>query len=472
MASGISEAAEPAPVKAALARLWRERQYQEAASLAAKAMELWPQEPAFGLEHAKSLLAAGALPEAEAAARAALATDASAAEKEEIWLILTDSLIRQERQADGREALREACFAQPESVALQGRRGHQAMLAKDYAETIDAYQIACDLAPEREALHHGLLGGLWHAKRYALGGAAAERAVQLMPQSAALRQQLASFLLAEGRAVDAAEVARQAIELDPSNTAAHWALVDALWRQDRFREAFRTLEAACDLLPSNIYLLQQLARLSVAMERRDAVIRAYQRAVSLPEMPPEIWGDLIRALIEHKNLEEASVIARRAMMAHPAVSDLGVALVKTLLLQGWTPERAEAEIVQFTGTQAGDSDARHLIISGLLALERWEEATSLLEALRAQQPDQPELMLKFGLALTGKAAFSEAIPLLQDLTEKHPEKLEAWEALCEAHRQAKNIKAALAAYRRLQALGARGAMIQRVQTRLFGEQGI
>jgi cytochrome c-type biogenesis protein CcmH/NrfG len=45
----------------------------------------------------------------------------------------------------------------PGSVALQARRGHQAVQAQDYPEAIDAYQAARDLAPEREALHLGLL---------------------------------------------------------------------------------------------------------------------------------------------------------------------------------------------------------------------------------------------------------------------------------------------------------------------------
>ena len=109
MATGIPELAESAQAKAALAGLWQARQFHEAAALAARAMALWPDEPEFRAERAKSLLAAGALLEAETTAREALLAKASDAQKEEVWIVLTDALIRQERAADAREALREAC---------------------------------------------------------------------------------------------------------------------------------------------------------------------------------------------------------------------------------------------------------------------------------------------------------------------------------------------------------------------------
>jgi tetratricopeptide (TPR) repeat protein len=469
VASDIPELADLASAKGALAKLWRARQFHDAATLAAKAMALWPEDAEFRTQYAKSLLAAGALIEAEAAAREALLL---LPESEDLWIVLADALIRQERSADARESLREACFAMPESAVLHGRRGHQAMQAKDYAEAIDAYQLACDLAPEREAFHLGLLSGLWHAKRYAFGGTAAGRAVALFPESSTLRQQQASFLLAEGRAIEAADVARAAIRMDAKNAAAHWSLVDALWRQDRFGEAFRTLEGACAALPSNIFLLGELARLSIPMERRDAVILAYQRAIALPEMPPQIWRGLVRALIEHEELQEAVATARRAVLVYPHSSEFGAILAETLLLGGMPLGQVSLEIAAALGITAESIEVRYTLISGLLALGKWDAATVLLEELRAIAPDQPELLLKFGIALTGKGNFNEAIVLLLDLTDKHPENLSAWEALCDAHRQAKQIKSAVAAYRRLQVLGAPKDIMRRVQTRLFGEHSL
>ena len=470
VATGIPELEEPAQAKAALTGLWQARQFQEAAALAAKAMALWPDEAEFRAERAKSLLAAGALLEAEAAAREALLAEASDAQKEEAWIVLTDALIRQERAADAREALREACFAMPGSVALQARRGHQAMQAQDYPEAIDAYQAARDLAPEREALHLGLLRGLWMAKRYALGSTAAARAVELFPESASMRQQQGNFLLAEGRNAEAAAVAREAIRLDPVNTHSNWVLVDALWRQDRYNEGFRTLEGALDRSPTDLFLLRQVVRLAPAVFREDAIRITHRRAIQLGEMPSGVWEVLIRTLIKDEAYEEAAETARRAMLVHPAASEFG-ALLAEIMLQGGADQQAIAkDIAAVLDVETNALSVQIALISGLLSLQEWDAATSLLEALRTNVPDEPGLLLRFGIALTGKGAHEDAVAILSALTEKHPDNAPAWEALCDAYREAKQIKNAIMAYRRLEALGASAGIMRRVQIKLFGEQ--
>jgi Flp pilus assembly protein TadD len=189
-------------------------------------------------------------------------------------------------------------------------------------------------------------------------------------------------------------------------------------------------------------------------------------------MAPEIWHDLLRALIELERLQEAAATVQRAMLAHPTEPEFATILAEILLLQGKGLEEVSAALSQALGVEADASEARYRLISGLLGLRRWEEAMVLLEELREQEPDQPRLMLRFGLALIGQGDFRAAIDLLRELTENHPEDLEAWEALCDAYRQAKDIKNAVAAYRRLQSLKAAPAMIRRVQTRLFGEAGL
>jgi predicted Zn-dependent protease len=470
VATAIPELEDPAQAKAALAQLGEARQFHEAASFAAKAMALWPEDGDFRAERAKHLLAAGALLEAESVAREALLAEASDAQKEAAWIILADALIRQERAADAREALREACFAMPGSVALQARRGHQAAQVGDYPEAIDAYQAACDLAPEREALHLGLLSGLWMAKRYALGSAAAARAVEQFPESAVMLQQQANFLLAEGRAAEAAMAAREAVNLNPSGTDSNWVLVDVLWRQDRYNEAFRMLEAALDRSPTDVFLLQQLVRLAPAVFREDAIPTTHRRAIELGEMPRGVWEVLIRSLIKEDAYEEAGNTARRALLVLAAAPEFTSLLAEIELLKGVDQQAIALDIASALGVEANALAVQIALISGLLNLQRWDEATRLLETLRYDTPDEPELLLRFGIALTGKGAVEDAVAILSVLIEKHPDNIPAWEALCDAYRAAKQIKNAIAAYRRLEVLGASMETMRRVQVKLFGEQ--
>jgi protein O-GlcNAc transferase len=470
VATALPELEDPAQAKAALAQLEGARQFQEAASLAAKAVALWPHDAEFRAERAKHLLAAGALLEAEAAAREVLQAEASDAQKEAAWIILADALIRQERAPDAREALREACFAMPGSVALQARRGHQAAQAADYPEVIEAYQAARELAPEREVLHLGLLSGLWMAKRYALGSAAAARAVEQFPASAVLRQQQANFLLAEGRAAEAAAAAREAVKLNPSGTDSNWVLVDVLWRQERYNEAFRMLEAALDRSPTDVFLLQQIVRLAPAVFREEAITTTHRRAVELGEMPIGVWEVLIRSLIKEDAYEEAANTARRALLVRAAAPEFATLLAEIELLKGVDQQAIAFDIASALGVEANALAVQIALISGLLNLQRWDEATELLETLRHDTPDEPELLLRFGIALTGKGAVEDAVAILSALVEQRPNSIPAWEALCDAYRVAKQIKNAVAAYRRLEVLGALPQTMRRVQVKLFGEQ--
>jgi len=456
--------------RAALNRLWHEKRFKEGAELARRAAARFPDELGFGVGQANFWLAAGELAAAEDAARSFLAASPPADLAEEAWIILADTLIRQERAADARLVLQEACLASPASVPLQARRGRQAMLAQDFAEAVEALQIACELAPEREVLQNSLLSALWQTQRYAVGSKMAAWAIEILPQSPGLRMHLANFLFAENRVREAQAVAQQVIALDPSNTRAHWVIVDALWRQDRYNESFRTLEAAIERFPTDIFLLQQLARLSSAASREDAVPIAYRRAVGLAEMPRSIWEVLIQVLNKQEEFEEAADTARRAMLLYPAAPEFGALLAEILLRNGTGLEAITQDIAGVLGQESHALPVQIALISGLLSQQKWDEATSLLEDLRADTADQPELMLGFGIALTGKGAHDDAVAILSALAEKQPDNLPTWEALCDAHREAKHIKGAIAAYRRLEALGAPLHMMRRVQVKLFGEQ--
>jgi tetratricopeptide (TPR) repeat protein len=459
-----------AAASAALSRLWQERRFSEGADIAKRAVARFPEEPRFGVGLANFLLAAGELAKAEEAARAFLSASPPPDLAEEVWIVLADALIRQERLEEARETLREACLAAPASLPLQARRGRQAMQAKDFAEAVEALQIAADLAPEREVLHNSLLSALWQTQRYAVGSKLAARAVELMPQSAGIRLHLASFLFAENRAREAAAVAREAIELDPTSTRAHWVLVDALWRQDRYNESFRMLQAALERFPTEVFLLRQVARLAPAVFQEEAIVPLYRRAIGLAEMPRGIWETLIRCLIKQAEFVEAADTARRAMLVHPAAPEFGALLAEILLQDNRDQETIAADIATVLGVETKALPVQIALISGLLTHQKWDEASSLLEGLRSDAPDEPELLLRFGIALTGKGAIEEAVAILAALAEKHPENAPAWEALCDAYREAKQIKPAVAAYRRLEALGASVETMRRVQVKLFGEQ--
>jgi tetratricopeptide (TPR) repeat protein len=470
VATAIPELENPAQAKAALAQLGRARQFQEAASLAAKAAALWPDDADFRGERAKHLLAAGALLEAESAAREVLLAEASDAQKEAAWIILADALIRQERAADAREALREACFALPGSVALQARRGHQAAQAGDYPEVIDAYQFARDLAPEREALHLGLLQGLWMAKRYALGSAAAARAVEQFQESAVMRQQQASFLLAEGRNAEATAAARAALSKDASISASYWTMVSGLWADERHNEALRELVKACERLPGDAFLLMQLGRTARIMSQHELAARGYQMAVERPDAPEIAWTGLVQILIELDRLPEALEFAKRGTLSRADIVEMPSLLAEVLLRQGAERETVYALLGEILELGHSGSALQDAIIGALFRLDRWSEALVILDDLIAQSPREPAIAVKYAQALTGSGEFIKAEELLEAVLATNPDFVPAWQVMCDTLRRQKRIKESLAAYRRMEALGATPKALKETRYKLFGEE--
>jgi predicted Zn-dependent protease len=190
----------------------------------------------------------------------------------------------------------------------------------------------------------------------------------------------------------------------------------------------------------------------------------------LGEVPSGVWEVLIRSLIKEEAHEEAAEIARRAMLVHPAASEFGAMLAEIMLMLGTDQLAIAKAIADVLGVETNGLSVQIALISGLLNLHRWDDATRLLETLRYDTPEEPGLLLRFGIALTGKGAVQDAMAVLSVLVEKHPDNISAWEALCDAYRVAKQIKNAIAAYRRLEALGASVETMRRVQVKLFGEQ--
>ncbi|MCA3415985.1 MAG: tetratricopeptide repeat protein [Roseomonas sp.] len=395
--------------------------------------------------------------------------EASDAQKEAAWIILADALIRQERAADAREALREACFALPGSVALQARRGHQAAQAGDYPEVIDAYQAARDLAPEREALHLGLLNGLWMAKRYALGSAAAARAVEQFPESAVMRQQQASFLLAEGRNREATAAARSALEKEPSLSSSHWTLVSALWADERQNEALRELVKACERLPGDAFLLMQLGRTARILSQHELAVRGYELAVSRPDAPEIAWTGLVQTLIELDRLPPAFEYAKKGALGRSDISEMPSLLAEVILRQGADRESASLSLADIFGLPVEAAQIQDAIIGALMRLDRWPEALGLLEGLIAQAPREPAISVKYAQALIGTGALVKAEELLEAILASNPDFIPAWQGLCDTLRRQKRIKEALVAYRRMEALGASQKFLKETRYNLFGE---
>jgi tetratricopeptide (TPR) repeat protein len=465
VASDIPELADLASAKGALAKLWRARQFGEAAALASKAVNLWPQDAEFRTQHAQSLLAAGALIEAEAAAREALLL---LPESEDLWIVLADSLIRRERKHETVDSLAEACGILPRSLALLGRLGRQAQRLGKHQQAIQAFSAAAKLEPEKEFWVLQLLNVLWAARRTDQAFMTIKEGLQRFPESAFLYCQLAKYFAHERQHLEAENAARRALEYNPEITEAHAALCSALMAQQRFGEAFSGLQAACEAFPKDPSLWLLLGRQARRRSVLDLAINAYERAVALPGAPASAWVGLVNALLAKRRHADAADQAARAVLALPANHGLSVLMAEALLRNGDAIESVRTKLAEALGAGPNSTTVSHPIMEALLTLERADEVLLFANARTDEQASSPETRLRFAKALMSKGVADQAEAELRCLVEEAPDWIPALDSLCEALRQQKKIKEALAIFRRIEALGPDRGVISDLRYRMFG----
>ena len=465
MATEAPEFEAPAQASAAWAKLWRGRKFDEAAALAARAMALWPDMVEFRQHRARGLLAAGALVEAEAAAREALLLQPDV---ELFWIVLADSLLRRSRNQEALDALSEACAILPRSLALLGRLGQHAQRLREYHKAIKAFSAAVELEPEKEFWLLQLLGALRAAKRTDLAFKWLEEGLTRFPESAALHCQFSGYLAREKRHPEAETAARRALEFNPRITEAHAALFAAQMAQQRFGDAFRDLQTACEIFPEDGSLWQLLGRSAMQRSLLDVAVSAYERAVALPEASANAWTGLINALFARQRYADAAKQAGRALLVFSANHNLAVLLAEALLRNGEEVESVKTKMADKLGAGANSTPVSHAIMDALIRLERPDEVLSLAASRDDQQSSTPETRLRFAKALLAMNAADKAEQELRALGDEQPDWIPGLEALCDALRLQKKIKEALALFRRIETLDPDQAVLRNLRYRMFG----
>jgi predicted Zn-dependent protease len=107
-------------------------------------------------------------------------------------------------------------------------------------------------------------------------------------------------------------------------------------------------------------------------------------------------------------------------------------------------------------------------MDALLKLERGDEALVLASASDNGQASNPETRLRFAKALISMMASDKAEAELRCIAEEAPDWIPGLDALCEALRQQKKIKEALAVFRRIEDLNPDQSVLREIRYRMFG----
>ncbi|HEU4441692.1 MAG TPA: tetratricopeptide repeat protein [Burkholderiales bacterium] len=355
---------------------------------------------------------AGKLEAAEAALRQAIQRDANAAAyHNELGNLLQD----RGRLKDAIAAYRRALRLYPGFAEAWNDLGTARYAKGELEAAVDCYQRALRLRPDHVVAYANLgavcrkLGllrdarralqkELWYRLRQGAGALWRRRSAPGL-HSAARLAALAEAQMRVGNPRHAAEIAGSALNLEPRNVAALRALGMALARQGRAGEALTIMRQATELRPGDADLQFQLARILAALERFDEAIAAYEAACRLrPE--PRALAELAQLHLQHDDAAAAERVLRQALQHAPQDAGLHAAIGDVCQRQNRF-EEAEAAL-----RRALELDRRHFAAQVRLCellrdTGRLEEAEAA--AQRALELDDEAVASHFSLGMVHKA---------------------------------------------------------------------
>lgn len=227
-------------------------------------------------------------------------------------------------------------------------------------------------------------------------------------------------LFEQGRIEDAESICARVLERAPANAQALHLLGLAADRRGDPLGAVRHLEAAVHADPANGLFQLNLGNALRALGRGDDALARYARATELAPARFAAWFNLAQLHVDRGAHDAAAAAFRRALALDPAsgVARLGLAAALVDAAQGAADGRAA-----------------------------FAEALALLETAWERSPEVWRARYVLALALAGCARWTEAVGHLEALVAAHPEQAEAHVQLANGYNQLGRAADAVREYR-------------------------
>jgi tetratricopeptide (TPR) repeat protein/SAM-dependent methyltransferase len=201
------------------------------------------------------------------------------------------------------------------------------------SESIESYRKALLLEPNSSDSHYNLGNALKDQGDAAAAVASYRKALENRPDHVQAHNNLASVFASQGMLDDAAESYRRALYLRPDFAEAHNNLGSVEMRRGNLNEAGANFLSAVSIKPAFAEAHNNLGNVLYALERFDAAIASFRRALELDEAP-EFKASFVRC-VRNANLIPVDTDVRRLVtraLSEPWArpSDLASASVKLI----------------------------------------------------------------------------------------------------------------------------------------------
>ncbi len=216
----------------------------------------------------------------------------------------------------------------------------------------------------------------------------------------------------------------QAVRACPSDPDARRNYADALWHRGARQEAVAQLAEAIRRAPENAASHARLAEMRLAMGNVEAALASAERSADLDPKLGSAWAVRARIMRAKRQPQEALANYHRALGCCPADSEIPLEIAE-VYLQTAQPERSLAALQRLAEHYApGDEPQGVLYLEGLscLALHRYGDALTSLQAAAKREPATPEILVRMAeaqMALGDPAAAGATVREALALDPKH-----------------------------------------------------
>lgn len=334
-----------------------------------------------------------------------------------------------------------AVSAKPEA-ALEAAQ--QALDAKDYARAVALLEEYLARHPQHLVAQFNLAYGYSLLGRASDAIAAYRKILALDPKLFQAYLNLGLLLLQEGAPAEAVKALAQAIALRPEHTGARLAYADALARSGDTQQARRHYEATLAREPENADARLGLVRLDLEVGAWATAEKHLRHLLAHGTERTELRALLAEALLGQNRLEAAAHELETYLAARPQDAARHEQAARIWRELG----RNEAALSHYDRAIAlgrGSSELQAARARTLAALERWEEASALLEQLAAAEPTNAEFRFELGLMRLRQAEHQAAVRAFAEAVRLRPDFVEAYTSLALALQLAGDCPGALRA---------------------------
>ena len=212
------------------------------------------------------------------------------------------ALFRLGRYERATESLAQAVSLRPEALPINVFQllADALLRQQRHEEAIERYRDVLEIDPEYASAHAGIGYALLQLKRYEEAAESLARSISLQPESAdAADRHVAMGRASEalGRTEAAAEHYERALEIDARNAEALDSFAVLRFRQQRYEEALRLYETLIETGEANAQVHANMAATLLSLDRPEDALRSLDRALSLdPALAGTGLGDMRDAL--------------------------------------------------------------------------------------------------------------------------------------------------------------------------------